>query len=173
MVMQCGRLLTVLPWAFCAYSSCSAIEPCAASWCSGQLLTVLLMCTADLPVLPMCTADLPVLLMCTAGLPGCTAHVNCRFSHVLTAGAVGRGRGSRALLHQAMNTNRTTNPKSRFYATAQSQPHSSSSSSGTSRTTVGAAAAPVRAVCHDASYWCCLQLQGQQQQLVQLLSSMR
>lgn len=92
-----------------------------------------------------------------------------RFGHVLAAGAVGRGRGSRALLQLALHSPPAPRPGRRY------APAGASSSTGPSAAAAaaGAAGGSVRAVCHDASYWCCLQLEGHEQQLVQLLESIR
>lgn len=118
---------------------------------------------------------------------------------MLAEGAFGRGRGSRSLLRQALLLPRTRHTKSRFFRRPQMQLLSSqqpgasvaagggggggvaalAAAAGASRQHVcqphshSPAAAAARAVVHDASYWQCLQLQGQQQQLEGLLSRMR
>jgi hypothetical protein len=92
----------------------------------------------------------------------------CRYGYTLAAGAVGRGRGSRALLRQALMLPTTRYRKSRFFR------HSAHTiSAGAGAAAAAGVRQGVRAVVHDASYWSCLQLSGQQQQLVQLLQQVR
>lgn len=108
----------------------------------------------------------------------CCASMD-RYGYHLAEGAVGRGKGSRSLLRQALLLPATRDRKSRFYqpAAAAAGASAAASAAGNASTavagTAATAAGPVTAVVHDASYWGCLQLEGQQQQLVQLLGRLR
>jgi hypothetical protein len=94
----------------------------------------------------------------------------CRYGYTLAAGAVGRGRGSRALLRQALMLPTTRYRKSRFF---RHSAHTIAAAAGAGAAAAAGVRQGVRAVVHDASYWSCLQLSGQQQQLVQLLQQVR
>lgn len=113
----------------------------------------------------------------------------CRYGFHLAEGVVGRGRGSRSLLRQALMIPNTKHNKSRFYqeqpaklagnaptAASRAVPAATLTAASAAASAADAAAkgaGAVRAVVHDASYWACLQLEGQQQQLVQLLMRLR